>query len=183
MPTVSSQAHAPIQTSTRSGLCILAVEDDEADAYLICRALADNPVVGEVVHARDGIEALALVESGALTPDLAFVDLRMPRMNGLDLLVAVATRPRLGFPMVVLTSSASPDDAIRSRLRGATRVITKPVVVTELYAVLKAAIEAICPGGRAGIARPGKNPGYQRMGQEGPALRRAPADDGDQPSQ
>ena len=65
MPTVSSQANAPIQTSTRPGLCILAVEDDEADAYLICRALADNPVVGEVVHARDGVEALALVESGA----------------------------------------------------------------------------------------------------------------------
>jgi CheY-like chemotaxis protein len=168
---VSRPTNAP---TALSGLCILAVEDNDADAYLICRALGDNPAVGKVVHARDGVEALALIESGEVAPDLAFIDLRMPRMDGFDLLVAVATRPRLGFPMVVLTSSGSPDDVIRSRLRGATRVIAKPAAVTELYAVLKAAIEAICPGGRAGIARPTQNPGLQRMGQEGRLLRRAP---------
>lgn len=184
MSFTSPDASGPIRTSaTASGLCILAVEDDDADAYLICRALGDNPTVGKVVHARDGVEALALIESGEVTPDLAFIDLRMPRMDGFDLLVAVATRPRLGFPMVVLTSSGSPDDAIRSRLRGATRVIAKPAAVTELYAVLKAAIEAICPGGRAGIALPSRNPGLQRMGQEGQGLRRMPPGGDDQPSQ
>jgi CheY-like chemotaxis protein len=184
MPIASPEASGPDETpATSSGLCILCVEDNDADAYLICRALADNPAVGEVVHARDGVEALAMIESGKVAPALAFIDLRMPRMDGFDLLVAVATRPRLGFPMVVLTSSGSPDDAIRSRLRGATRVIAKPAAVTELYAVLKAAIEAICPGGRAGIAPPSRNPGYQRMGQESRGLRRlAPVGD-DQPSQ
>jgi CheY-like chemotaxis protein len=181
---VTSSTVAPAKTaSATSGLCILTVEDNEADAYLICRALADNPAVGKVVRASDGAEALALVESGEVTPDLAFIDLRMPRMDGFDLLVAVATRPRLGFPMVVLTSSGSPDDAIRSRLRGATRVIAKPAAVTELYAVLKAAIEAICPGGRERIPAPSRNPGYQRMGQESRGLRRLAPDGGDQPRQ
>jgi CheY-like chemotaxis protein len=180
MPTLTNEADDPTHApAALSGLCILAVEDDDADAYLICRALGDNPAVGKVVHARDGVAALAMVESGEVAPDIAFIDLRMPRMDGFDLLVAVATQPRLGFPMVVLTSSGSPDDAIRSRLRGATRVIAKPATVAELYAVLKAAIEAICPGGRAGATRPPLNPGLQRMGQAGTRLRRAPEGGGD----
>src|SRR6202453_1206525 len=182
MPIASPEASGPVKTSATSpGLSILCVEDNDADAYLICRALADNPAVGEVVHARDGVEALAMIESGQVAPALAFIDLRMPRMDGFDLLVAVATRPRLGFPMVVLTSSGSHDDAIRSRLRGATRVIAKPAAVTELYAVLKAAIDAICPSGRAGAMRPTQNPGYQRMGQESRGLRRLAPSGADQP--
>jgi len=116
MQTVSAAEPVAAQAASR-GLCILAVEDDEADAYLIRRALADNPMVGKVVHACDGLEALAMVNNGLVKPDLAFIDLRMPRLDGFELLVAFADRPREGFPMVVLTSSASPGDAIRSRLR------------------------------------------------------------------
>src|SRR5580658_5683531 len=68
------------------GLCVLVAEDDEADAFLLGRTLADYPAVGKVVHARDGIEALAMVERGEVAPDLAFIDLHMPRMNGFDLI-------------------------------------------------------------------------------------------------
>jgi|HubBroStandDraft_4_1064222.scaffolds.fasta_scaffold46295_3 CheY-like chemotaxis protein len=163
---------------TSPGLCVLAVEDDEADAYLIRRALADNPMVGKVVHACDGLEALAMVNNGLVKPDLAFIDLRMPRLDGFELLVAFADRPREGFPMVVLTSSASPGDAIRSRLRSATRVITKPTTITELYTVLKDAIEAICPVAGAPLqTRPGHSPEYLLMGRESQGLRRATANE------
>ena len=144
-----------------SAPCILVVEDDEADAYLICRALSDNPAVGRVVHARDGLEALALVERGEVKPDLAFIDLRMPRMDGFDLLVAFSSCLKLDFPMVVLTSSAARRDAIRSRLRRAIRVITKPDKVAELYAVLETTVEdLIRPGARMRSAKAGRSTDY-----------------------
>jgi CheY-like chemotaxis protein len=151
----------------------LVVEDDEADAYLIVRALSDNPAVGKVIHARDGVEALAMAESGEVTPDLAFIDLHMPRMDGFDLLLAFSANSKLGFPMVVLTSSTAPNDAVRSRLRNAVRVVTKPETVVELYSVLMAAIEALCPPGkRKANARPGKSPEYLLLGPQFPGLRR-----------
>src|SRR5258708_5264340 len=87
------------------GLCILVVEDDEADAYLIARALASQPMVGTVVRALDGVEALEMVERGKVAPDLAFIDLHMPRKNGFSLLVALGDRSEPRFPAVVLTSS------------------------------------------------------------------------------
>jgi len=144
-----------------AGLCVLIAEDDEADAYLIARALSDNPGVGTVVRARDGIEALTMVERGDVSPDLAFIDLHMPLMNGFDLLVALAGCPMPTFPMVVLTSSAARNDAIKCRLRSATRVVTKPDTVAELFAVLAAAIDAVCPTGpRAVAVGPRRTPDY-----------------------
>jgi len=119
-------------------------EDDEADAYLICGALARLPAVGKVVRASDGLEALHLVERGQVVPDLALIDLQMPRKGGLGLLIALSERPEPGFPMIVLTSSSAPVDAMRSRLRGAIRVIKKPDTAEALDAELAAAVLAVC---------------------------------------
>ena len=130
-----------------AGLCVLVVEDDEADAYLISRALESQPAVGRVVRAPDGVAALAMIESGRVKPDLAFIDLQMPRKNGFSLLAAFAGRPEQTFPMVVLTSSTAQTDAIRSRLRGAMRVVTKPDTLEEMDSVLAFAIAAVCPSG------------------------------------
>lgn len=148
----SSNTAASTEESKRPGLCVLVAEDDEADAYLISRALAGQPLVGEVVRAADGVEALEMIERGQVAPDLAFIDLHMPRKNGFSLLAAFANHPRAGFPMVVLTSSTAPTDAIRSRLRGAVRVVTKPDTVEELEAVLTSAIDAVCPRGALSLA-------------------------------
>jgi CheY-like chemotaxis protein len=130
------------------GLCVLLVEDDEADAYLIGRALSHQPAVGRVVHAADGADALRMVEHGEVTPDLAFIDLHMPRTNGLTLLVALAGRAEHSFPMVVLTSSTAPADAERSRQHGAMQLITKPDTVEAMEAALALAITAAYPLGR-----------------------------------
>jgi CheY-like chemotaxis protein len=126
-------------------LSLLIVEDDAADAYLISRALAENPLVGTVTHARDGVEALAMVAEGKIAPDLAFIDLHMPQMNGFMLLSALANCGAPTFPMVVLTSSSAPNDAMRSRLRSAVQVVIKPNTVSEMYDVLDAAIAEVCP--------------------------------------
>jgi CheY-like chemotaxis protein len=86
-----------------------------------------------------------MVDAGEVTPDLAFIDLNMPRKNGLDLLVDLGERKAGGLPMVVLTSSSSPTDAMRSRLRSASRVLTKPDSIDALGAELSAAIAALAP--------------------------------------
>jgi CheY-like chemotaxis protein len=158
---------------------VLFAEDDEADAYLIGRALSDHPGVRRVVRARDGFEALTMVEGGEVAPDLAFIDLHMPLMNGFDLLVALAGCPGPAFPMVVLTSSAARNDAIKCRLRSATSVITKPDSVAELFAVLATAIEAACPRDRALAIRPHRTPDYLLKAPPRRGLRLVPPGDPD----
>jgi CheY-like chemotaxis protein len=144
------------ETETYEGVCVLVVEDDDADAYLIERALSANPNVSGIIRATDGVEALHLVDIGAVDPDVALIDLHMPRKNGFHLLADFAERRSPCFPMVVLTSSTAPTDAMRSRLRGATRVLTKPDSIADLEEVLSAAITSACTGitlpGRGGRA-------------------------------
>jgi CheY-like chemotaxis protein len=125
------------------GLNILVVEDDEADAYLIERCLGENPRVATIMRAADGVEALDLIDCGIIEPDLAIVDLHMPRKNGFNLLLELSCRETPRFPMVVLTSSTARTDAIRSKLRGANQVLTKPDTVEELDQVLSEAIAAV----------------------------------------
>ena len=127
----------PRATAAHDDLCVLVVEDSEADAYLIHRALFNHPSVGKVVHAHDGLEAQEMIERGEVHPDLAFIDLQMPRLNGFELLIALASGERCDFPMVVLTSSSLEADRLRSRIRGAVRVITKPNSVEQLGAMLR----------------------------------------------
>jgi len=145
MPRASSAALAAAPSVKTGGLSILVVEDDEADAYLICRALAAQPAVGRVVRAVDGVEALEKIERGEVAPDLAFIDLQMPRKGGLSLLTDLGERAGRPFPMVVLTSSTAAVDAVRSRLSGALRVVSKPETVEAMEAVLASAIDAVCP--------------------------------------
>ncbi|MBV9993895.1 MAG: response regulator [Caulobacteraceae bacterium] len=144
MTSLDSIASAQPATAPNTGLCLLIVEDDDADAYLITHAVAGHPAVARVVRARDGVEAMETIETGEIAPDMAFVDLQMPRKNGFNLLTALAQRPGPGFPIIVLTSSSSPLDAQRSRLRLAAGVITKPDTTTLLEEVLTAAIDAAC---------------------------------------
>jgi len=143
----------PASHSLALSLCILLVEDDEADAYVVERALWDHPAVGKIVHVRDGVEALAAVQCGGLEPDIAFIDLRMPRMDGFELLFAISNDAGLTFPTIVLTSSSALDDVIRSRLRHANRVLIKPETVPEMSAVLKGPIDAVCRSGADQVSR------------------------------
>jgi signal transduction histidine kinase len=136
----------PMAAFPTDDLCVLVVEDSEADAYLIHRALFNHPSVGQVVHAHDGLEAQEMIERGEVRPDLAFIDLQMPRLNGFELLIALASGERCDFPMVVLTSSSLEADRLRSRIRGAVEVLTKPNSVEQLGAMLSVSVDAVCKG-------------------------------------
>ena len=117
-------------------LNILLVEDDEPDAYLIGRALASNPRVGDVVVAENGFRALEMIDISWATPDLAIVDLNMPRKDGFTLLREFAALGGRRFPSVILTSSASKADALEAVLSGAVAFITKPDTPHKMAAAL-----------------------------------------------
>jgi CheY-like chemotaxis protein len=131
------------QSRWSPGLQVLLVEDDEADAYLIRRALAANPRVSDVVLAEDGEEALELFDRRRVFPDLALVDLRMPRKDGLAFLKELAARPSALFPCAVLTSSKSGKDAIRAKHRGAVEFVTKPKAENEMRFALDRLIATV----------------------------------------
>ena len=132
---------------------VLLVEDDEADAYLIMCALEKNPLVGKVVVANDDVEALELFDKGRISPDLAIVDLHMPRKNGFAILRDFAARGRRPFPSVIITSSGSGADADRAKHLGAAEFITKPNTPAKLVAALDRVIlqRAQAPGDRGGV--------------------------------
>lgn len=133
-------------SATRS-LCVLFVEDDDADAYLVNKALTDNRRVGSVVRAINGADALRMLEAGDVVPDFVIADLHMPTMDGLEFLVALVDRGLANVPVVVLTSSSAKSDAIRSRVRGALQVLIKPENIRELFTMLSSSIDTLCAGG------------------------------------
>jgi DNA-binding response OmpR family regulator len=128
--------------SDRTELCVMVVDDDAADTFLIMEALRHNPRVGQIVYARDGVEALEILDKRVDAPDLAIVDLHMPRKSGFSLLVEMGCR-NVDTMTLVLTSSRASSDAVRSKLRGAAQFMTKPDTLEELREMLDGAISTM----------------------------------------
>lgn len=146
MSALNAATNPEIETPPLPGLAmddleILVVEDDAGDAYLIETALSRIARVGCLVRASDGVEAMALIEKG-VTPDLALIDLHMPRKSGFNLLLELSCAGH-DFPMVVLTSSTARADLVRSKLRGATQVLSKPDTVAELTDMLRRVVAEV----------------------------------------
>ncbi|MBC2878631.1 MULTISPECIES: response regulator [Streptomyces] len=108
---------------------VLLVEDDPADAMLIKEALLEQGAARNLTQVQDGIAALDHLRDPALPrPDLIVLDLNMPRMNGRELLAVLKGDEELRtIPVVVLTTSAAPDDVTDAYRRYANAYVTKPV--------------------------------------------------------
>lgn len=112
---------------------ILLVEDNKEDSILMMEALKDSFKQIKIEHVTNGAEALSYLRQeeaykDAPRPDLIFLDIKMPWCNGHDLLKQVKTDPHLSrIPIVVLTTSASPDDVNGAYREGANCYIQKPV--------------------------------------------------------
>ena len=115
---------------------ILLVEDNPRDEALILRALRKSNVVNEVVVARDGVEALDyLFGTGAHAdrdasdmPQLVLLDLKLPKLDGLQVLRRMREDERTRrLPVVVFTSSSEEQDLISSYNLGANSYVRKPV--------------------------------------------------------
>ena len=108
---------------------LLLVEDDDLDVMNVHRALAQAPEVASITVARDGVEALKLLRAGELPMErlVIIIDLRMPRMSGLDMLKEVRADPRLKrMPVIVLTTSDDPHDRDAAFCLGAAGYFVKP---------------------------------------------------------
>ena len=120
---------------------ILLVEDNPDDVELPLRALRKHHIGNEVVVARDGVEALDwLFATGAFAgrdtsvrPVVVLLDLKLPKVDGLEVLrrVRAEDRTRL-LPVVVLTSSSEEQDLVNSYSLGCNSYVRKPVDFVEL---------------------------------------------------
>lgn len=110
---------------------VLLVEDNPVDVDLTLRAFAKRRLVNPMLVARDGEEALAWLgrwEAGEPLPLVALLDLKLPRVDGLDVLARWKAHPLArAVPVVVLTSSAEDSDIQAAYRLGANSYIVKPV--------------------------------------------------------
>ncbi len=122
---------------------ILLIEDNPGDVRLIKEAFKDSKIPGSIHAISDGESAIqylgAIGENGVCTrPDLIFLDLNLPKKNGLEVLEEIKTNPLLkSIPVVVLTSSNSDEHIYRSYHLNANCYITKPVEFEQFADVVK----------------------------------------------
>ena len=124
---------------------ILLAEDSPRDAELALDALADNHLANEVVHVRDGAEALDyLHRRGEFAgrsngePAVVLLDLKMPKVDGLEVLRDIKADPHLKLiPVVVMTSSREEGDMLRSYELGVNAYVVKPMNFHALVEAVK----------------------------------------------
>lgn len=114
-------------------LRVLVVEDDLGDVALVESAFAEHVVGTELHHVADGAQALAFLRrrepyADAPRPDLILLDLNMPGVDGRQVLAGIKTDESLkAIPVVVFTTSATPDDITSSYTGHANAYVTKPI--------------------------------------------------------
>ena len=118
---------------------ILLVEDNKDDEELTLRALKLNHILNKVIVVRDGVEAMEFLNGTGQyeqrtpeeLPQLILLDLKLPKLNGLDVLKHIRTSPHTQLiPVVIMTSSSEEEDIINSYRLGANSYIRKPVEFT-----------------------------------------------------
>jgi two-component system response regulator len=115
---------------------ILLVEDNPDDEALTLRALQKSNILNKIVVARDGVEAIDYLfgegsysdRDTSIIPELILLDLKLPRMDGLEVLRRIRANKRTKLlPVVILTSSKEESDLIQGYSLGANSYIRKPV--------------------------------------------------------
>lgn len=122
-------------------LNVMVAEDSEDDIVLIEEALSEIPGLTLSHVARDGVEVLhnlrATADEGGALPDLVFLDINMPVMNGFETLRAIKLDPRLRrVPILMMTVSDREEDVVRSYESGSVTYIRKPLSLEHLVPVL-----------------------------------------------
>lgn len=111
----------------------LLVEDDDTHAHLVSRSLAKSKVENEVVRVKDGLEAIQFLRregkfAGQSLPDVILLDLKLPKMDGHEVLQSIKSNPKLmKIPVVVMTTSDAESDRARAYEHHANSYVVKPV--------------------------------------------------------
>lgn len=107
---------------------ILLVEDNDDDVILMQRAFKKNRMTNAIVRARNGVEALDLLHNQNIIPSLVILDLKLPKVDGLEVLKSIrANEFTRGLPVVILTTSAEQQDVVQGYQLGTNSYIRKPV--------------------------------------------------------
>ena len=125
---------------------VLLVEDSLADAEMAMDALAETHLANPVVHVEDGVECMEYLQStGAWTgrepgdPAVVLLDIKMPRMDGLEVLKRMRQDEHLRhIPVVILSSSREESDLARGWDLGVNAYVIKPVDVEQFFAAVRA---------------------------------------------
>ena len=124
---------------------ILIAEDSPADAEMAIDALRDARLANPIVHVEDGVEALDyLLRRGAFAnreeglPAVLLLDIKMPRMDGLEVLQRIRAEDELKrLPVVILSSSREESDLARSWDLGVNAYVVKPVDVDQFFGAVR----------------------------------------------
>jgi CheY-like chemotaxis protein len=97
--------------------CILLIDDDEDDNFFHHIAIKEADVPEKVVIAESGFKALELLKANLVSPDLIFLDINMPKMNGWEFLeeYKILTGGKMEAKIIMLSTSVNPQDKERSR--------------------------------------------------------------------
>lgn len=127
--------------------CIVLIEDNPADIFLVEKALEANGVVCEMRQFDNGREALKVLcppdgLEPMFVPDAILLDLNTPKSDGFDVLVRLKNAPHLAqVPVAIFTSSQARIDKSRSSVLGAARYIQKPSGLEEFLSTVGQAIK------------------------------------------
>jgi two-component system, response regulator len=125
---------------------ILLIEDNPDDVELTLRAFRKSKIANEIGVARDGVEALDYLfatgthagRDNSSLPQLVLLDLKIPRLGGLQVLERIRANPRTKLmPVVILTSSTEQPDLVTGYSLGANSYIRKPVDFQEFVAAVQ----------------------------------------------
>jgi chemotaxis family two-component system response regulator Rcp1 len=128
---------------TSRAIEILLVEDNPGDARLTLEAFKEGKVLNNFTIISDGADALAYLRrqgphADAVQPDLILLDLNLPKMDGREVLAEIKADERLKrVPVVVLTTSAAPEDVARAYGSHANCYVTKPVNLDDFLHVIQ----------------------------------------------
>ncbi|WP_373512972.1 response regulator [Persicitalea sp.] len=122
--------------------CILLVDDDDDDNFYHQIIISEMDIVNNIDTANNGIEAMAYLKNENISPpDLIFLDLNMPKMNGWEFLDAyknLSLAQKAKVLIVILTTSANPDDIKRAKeIQDVTGFETKPLSKEFLTEILE----------------------------------------------
>jgi two-component system response regulator len=129
-----------------NGIEILFAEDSEDDALLTIRALKNSGFANKLHHVSDGVEALDFIfcrgtyalRDTKECPKLILLDLKMPKVSGIDVLQKIKADPDLkSIPVVILTSSNEDPDIKKCYALGANSYIVKPVDSENFFNCIK----------------------------------------------
>ncbi len=129
---------------------LLLIEDDETAIYVTEKLLKRCGFTGQIDIVRDGKEALEyLACEGSFTeretgnPSLIVLDLKMPELDGFEVLKYIRSTPKLsGIPVFILSASNSEEDIYRSNLLGISRYMVKPLSVAEFTLEVEKVIDS-----------------------------------------